>query len=87
MGTKNTWETSPQLSLEMEPIIMKQQKQTKKQSLKKILFGSVVFVGLSAGSVQHSYAQSAAIAVSDQKQHSETWLEWLKQQMQYILQI
>ena len=44
MGTKNTWETSPQLSLEMEPIIMKQQKQTKKQSLKKILFGSFILV-------------------------------------------
>ena len=42
----------------MEPIIMKQQKQTKKQSLKKILFGSVVFVGLSVGPVQHSYAHT-----------------------------
>ena len=70
---------------------MKHQKQTKnhskRQSLKKILLSSVILVGLSAGSVQHSYAQSAAITVSDPKQHSETWLEWLKQQMQYILQI
>ena len=63
-----------------------------RQSLKKILFGSVVFMGLSAGSVQHSYAQGP-IQVNDQKQHSETWLQyieqglqWLKQQMQYILQ-
>ncbi len=76
---------------------MKHQKQTKnhskRQSLKKILLSSVILVGLSAGSVQHSYAQSAAITVSDPKQHQETLLQyieqglqWLKQQMQYILQ-
>lgn len=59
---------------------------SKRQSLKKILLSSVVFMGLSAGSVQHSYAQSAQIAVIDQGEHRETWLEWLKQQMQYILQ-
>ncbi|MBO6044105.1 MAG: hypothetical protein J6P47_06605 [Acetobacter sp.] len=66
---------------------------SKKQSLKKILFGSVVFVGLSVGPVQHSYAQSASISVTDIKQHQETLLQyieqglqWLKQQMQYILQ-
>ena len=69
---------------------MKHQKQTKnhskRQSLKKILLSSVILVGLSAGSVQHSYAQSA-IKTDDQQQHRETWLEWLKQQMQYILQM
>ena len=59
---------------------------SKKQSLKKILFSSVVFVGLSVGPVQHSYAQSASISVTDRQEHRETWLEWLKQQMQYILQ-
>ncbi|MBO6043216.1 MAG: hypothetical protein J6P47_01950, partial [Acetobacter sp.] len=57
---------------------------------KKILFGSVVFVGLSIGSAQNSYAQ---IPVTDVQEHSETILQyilqgiqWLKQQIQYILQ-
>ena len=64
---------------------------SKKQSFKKILFGSVVFVGLSAGSVQHSYA--VGILTSNPTEQHETWLQyikqglqWLKQQMQYIMQ-
>ncbi|MBO7071976.1 MAG: hypothetical protein J6V89_00375 [Acetobacter sp.] len=63
---------------------------SKKQNLKKILFGSVVFVGLSIGSAQNSYAQ---IPVVDAQENSETilqyilqGLQWLKQQLQYTLQ-
>ncbi|MBO6085114.1 MAG: hypothetical protein J6P19_01795 [Acetobacter sp.] len=50
-------------------------------------------MGLSVGSVQHSYAQGAGITVNNPKEQNETWLQyieqglqWLKQQMQYILQ-
>ena len=73
---------------------MKQYQLTKnrsnRQSLKKILFGSVVFVGLSIGTTQNSYAQWV---VSNPPQLAETILQyalqgaqWIMQKLQYALQ-
>ena len=56
---------------------------SKKQNLKKILFGSVVFVGLSIGSAQNSYAQ---IPVTDVQEQSETILQYILQGIQWIMQ-
>ena len=66
---------------------MKQYQHTKnrsnRQSLKKILFGSVVFVGLSIESAQNSYAQ---IPVVDAQENSETILQYILQGIQWIMQ-
>ena len=67
---------------------------SKKQSLKKILFGSVVFVGLSVGSAPNSYA---IFGIGDIVSNPTGMVEWIAQkilqgmayamqQLQYLLQ-
>ncbi|MBO7072626.1 MAG: hypothetical protein J6V89_03790 [Acetobacter sp.] len=66
----------------------------KRQSFKKILFGSVVFVGLSIGSAPNRYAIfGIGDIVYDPPQLAETMLQyalqgaqWIMQKLQYVLQ-